>query len=420
MCWAKLNREKKALNDVIALIDDAQERLNTSKKNVEKGCAINGGIQATLWLLRETKGHSCHEIWSYPYSESEDIAGTPWHEKHMLPLKVLIMEPLRQEAQVLETLNPCRTALLDLCLMKTAGWTVWEIINILDRDEDLSGSPTMEIKWPHWSMYVRGQGQPNAHAHSPYTTGECHRTPMLETWQGINGAGTKPHWGHMHNMTHAQWKDSFERSEPNRWYLWSAYANVCTGAKWHSAKAEPSRKVGGANKWSGHSRLSQWFTRTILWDHKNDPNYSHRCWRNGSRKIHPSEGGSKTGSPWDILRWNGPLLSCWDPHLIQNWSPTSPPTLTLTILWDPWHYATIPLTPDQPLRILTWYHLPLRPLTNPWDLWLHFNSYYSVLVLRHTISIFMSPSQSLPFHFWYIAPFQYSCSLVLASALSSQ
>ena len=44
----KLNREKKALNDVIALLDDAQERLNTSKKNVEKGCAINGGIQATL------------------------------------------------------------------------------------------------------------------------------------------------------------------------------------------------------------------------------------------------------------------------------------------------------------------------------------------------------------------------------------
>ena len=33
----KLNRAKKTFGDVIALLDDAQERLDTSKKNVEKG-----------------------------------------------------------------------------------------------------------------------------------------------------------------------------------------------------------------------------------------------------------------------------------------------------------------------------------------------------------------------------------------------
>ena len=44
----KLNRAKKALSDVIALLDDAQERLDTSKKNVEKGHTMNDSIQASL------------------------------------------------------------------------------------------------------------------------------------------------------------------------------------------------------------------------------------------------------------------------------------------------------------------------------------------------------------------------------------
>ena len=115
----------------------------------------------------------------------------------------------------------------------------------------------------------------------------------------------------------------------------------------------------------------------------------------------------------------GVLLRCQDPCLIQDWSPTTPPTLTLTTLQDPWHYATIPTNPDQPLRTLTWYHCPLRTPTDPQDPQSHFNSYCSVLILLHSVSIFMSPSQSLPFCFWYIAPFQYSCSLIIASTLPS-
>ena len=91
----KLDRVKKALNDIITLLDDAQERLDTSKKNVEKGCIINDSIQATLWSLRETKGCSSHEIQPYLYSKSEDIAGTLQHEKHTSPQKVAMMEPLR-------------------------------------------------------------------------------------------------------------------------------------------------------------------------------------------------------------------------------------------------------------------------------------------------------------------------------------
>ena len=91
---------------------------------------------------------------------------------------------------------------------------------------------------------------------------------MLRTWQGINGAGTKPHWGCMHNTTHAQWKDSLEKSKPNRWDPWNAYTNVCTGAKPHSTNAKPLRKISGINRWLGHSRPSWWFARTIWWDHK--------------------------------------------------------------------------------------------------------------------------------------------------------
>ena len=40
----KLNKAKKALSNIIALLDDTQERLNTSKKYVEKGCTMNDGI----------------------------------------------------------------------------------------------------------------------------------------------------------------------------------------------------------------------------------------------------------------------------------------------------------------------------------------------------------------------------------------
>ena len=41
-----------------------------------------------------------------------------------------------------------------------AKWTAWEMINTLDGEEDLSGSPpTMEAKQLHWSMLEAKAGQ---------------------------------------------------------------------------------------------------------------------------------------------------------------------------------------------------------------------------------------------------------------------
>ena len=45
--------------------------------------------------------------------------------------------------------------------------------------------------------------------------------------------------------------------------------------------------------------------------------------------------------------------------------------------------------------------------------------HHSVLVLLNSKFVFMSSSQFSPFRFRYIKPFQYSCSLVLASTLPS-
>ena len=112
------------------------------------------------------------------------------------------------------------------------------------------------------------------------------------------------------------------------------------------------------------------------------------------------------------------LSDCWDPV----WSKIDP-------LLFPWlhsdhpprfqHYTTIPPNSDWLPRPPMLYHCPPRPPNNLQDPQSHFCLHYSVLVFLHSILIFTSPSQSLSFHFWYIALFQYSCSLVLASALPS-
>ena len=71
------------------------------------------------------------------------------------------------------------------------------------------------------------------------------------------------------------------------------------------------------------------------------------------------------------------LRSPSDPRSIPYHSPNSHPNHPLRSQ----HYATIPPNPDWPPRTLLWYHHPPRSPTNPQDLQLHFNSYYSVLVL---------------------------------------
>ena len=108
--------------------------------------------------------------------------------------------------------------------------------------------------------------------------------------------------------------------------------------------------------------------------------------------------------------------NCQDPCPIQDQPPpNSHPNHILRF----WHYATIPLNPDWPLRPLTLYHCPLRSLNDLQDPQLHFSLHYSVLAHLHSVLIFMSLFQSLSFHFWYIAPFQYSSSPILASTLPS-
>ena len=119
------------------------------------------------------------------------------------------------------------------------------------------------------------------------------------------------------------------------------------------------------------------------------------------------------------------MLSCQDPHLIAE----IPTQSKIDPLLLPWlcsnhpprfqHYATIPPNSNRPPRPLMLYHCPPRPPNDPWDPQPHFCLNYSVFVFLHSILVSTSLSQSLSFHFQYIAPFQYSCSLVLASTLPS-
>ena len=119
------------------------------------------------------------------------------------------------------------------------------------------------------------------------------------------------------------------------------------------------------------------------------------------------------------------LLSCWDPHPIaeipvqSKIDPLQLPRLCSDHPLKFWHYATIPLNSNRPPRPLMLYLHPLRPSNDLRDPQPHFCLHYSVLVLLHSVLVFISLSQCSSFHFWYITLFQYSCSLVLASALPS-
>ena len=122
----------------------------------------------------------------------------------------------------------------------------------------------------------------------------------------------------------------------------------------------------------------------------------------------------------------GILLSCWDPHPIAE-IPSNPrsipyhfPNSIPTILWDSNTMLTKPPNSKHPLRPLMHYHHSLRTLNNLQEPQSHFCLHlfhHSSFVLLNSDLIFTSLSQFSPFHFWYIKPFQYSCSLVLASTL---
>ena len=89
--------------------------------------------------------------------------------------------------------------------------------------------------------------------------------------------------------------------------------------------------------------------------------------------------------------WFTTHVRYWDSWLILDQSPTTPQFHS--------DHSPRPLTlHHHPPRPPNLYHHSLRPLTDPQDLWLHSNSYYSVLVLMHSISDFISLTQSLAFH----------------------
>ena len=122
---------------------------------------------------------------------------------------------------------------------------------------------------------------------------------------------------------------------------------------------------------------------------------------------------------------SSPLLSCWDPRLIAEILsdprsiPYHSPDSVPTILWDSNTTLTMPPNSNQPTRPPMHYHCSLRTLNNLWEPQSHFCLHYFVLVSLYSDLIFTSLSQFSSFHFWYITPFQYSCSLVLASTLPS-
>ena len=97
---------------------------------------------------------------------------------------------------------------------------------------------------------------------------------------------------------------------------------------------------------------------------------------NVCREKHSSndESGGEENLP--TVESDGHIFRYQDPWLIQDWS--------LLLLWLHTDHPPRPLTLCyHPLRPLTLHHRSLSTLTNPWDLQLHFNSYYSVLVLLH-------------------------------------
>ena len=116
------------------------------------------------------------------------------------------------------------------------------------------------------------------------------------------------------------------------------------------------------------------------------------------------------------------VLSSQDPHpiaeipsdlrLIPYRSSNSIPT----ILQDSDTTLTKPPKPSNALLSLSELQMTSE---NPDHISVFICLYHSVLVLLNSEFVFMSSSKFSPFRFWYIKPFQYSRSLVLASALPS-
>ena len=130
----------------------------------------------------------------------------------------------------------------------------------------------------------------------------------------------------------------------------------------------------------------------------------------------------------------GILLSRWDPHPIakipsncQDPIQSKIDSLPLPQLCSNHpprlrHYTNqtpkLQLAPRPP----THYHHSLRTpndLQEPNHISVLICLHHSILVLLNSNFVFTSPSQFSPFHFQYIKPFQYSCSLILAPALPS-
>ena len=122
----------------------------------------------------------------------------------------------------------------------------------------------------------------------------------------------------------------------------------------------------------------------------------------------------------------GILLSSWDPHpiakilsnprLIFYCSSDSIPTILRysdTMLTKTPN-SEYPLNPPTHFLLLSELQMTSE---NPNHISVFICLHCSILVLLNSEFVFMSLSQFSPFHFRYIKPFQYSHSLILASAL---
>ena len=111
--------------------------------------------------------------------------------------------------------------------------------------------------------------------------------------------------------------------------------------------------------------------------------------------------------------------NCWD----SIWSKIAPlPLLRLHSNHPPIlrHYANQNpelWVPPNPLTHFLLLSKLQTTLENPGHISVFICLHHSILILLNSKSIFMSSSQFSPFHFRYMKPFQYSHSLVLASAL---
>ena len=133
-------------------------------------------------------------------------------------------------------------------------------------------------------------------------------------------------------------------------------------------------------------------------------------------------------SVWDVYRRNTAMLSSQDPRLIAEIlsNPRSIPYRSSDSVPTILRYSDTTLTktlnskypPNPPTHLLSLSKLWMTS-ENPDHISVFICLHRSVLVLLNSEFIFMSSSQFSPFRFRYIKPFQYSHSLVLASALPS-